>query len=110
MELLVRPTCDADRDRFVLLKVAAEFGVELQVVDLWKLTDSDVDSLPLYLSSLIKPAREGKIGLLDHGWLFINGVPVKADWHNETQLGYIKDHLKRLSNGSLRHTLEGSKQ
>ncbi len=97
MELLVRPTCDADRDVSVLTKVATEFGVKIRVIDLWKLSDEDVDSLPSYMSSLIRPAREGTIGLLDHGWLFVNGMPVKADWHNTTQLEYIKDQLKILT-------------
>ena len=79
MELLVRPTCNADRDRAVLSEVAEEFGLELAIVDLWQIDDDELDNLPEYISNLVRPARQGKAGLLDHGWLFINGIPFKAD-------------------------------
>ena len=80
VELLVNPFCMAHRDVDSIGKICDDRGVSLEVYNLWEIDDSQLDSLPEYISQLIREWRSGARPGSVYSSVFVNGkrIPLNA--------------------------------
>ncbi len=92
VELLINPFCLCDRDYVVISEKCQEYGLTLTTYNLWDIDDSDIDTLPEYMSSLIHEWRNGDRAGSVYSNLFINGdrIPIN-DWPKS--FDYIEERL-----------------
>ncbi|UCD09687.1 MAG: hypothetical protein JSU79_03320 [Dehalococcoidales bacterium] len=78
IELLINPFCLGDRDYRVISEKCRQYGLSLIMYNLWDIDDEEVDSLPEYISCLVREWRSGEKPGSVYSNLFINGerIPI----------------------------------
>ncbi len=92
VELLINPFCLCDRDYRVISEKCRKYGLTLKTCNLWDIDNEDIDTLPDYMSGLIREWRNGDRPGSVYSNLFINGdrIPIN-DWPRS--FDYIEERL-----------------
>ena len=93
VELLINPFCLGDRDFKIVSEKCKKHSISLTVYNLWEIDDEKLDTLPRYMSGLIREWRDGERPGSVYSNLFINGerIPIN-DWPKSYD--YIEEKIQ----------------